>query len=117
MFKKKVGCVITNSDNRIIATGYNGRSAGLKHCEKICDSCTNNILYSVHAEVNAISNCESKQSIVNMYCTIAPCINCAKQIIKTNCKNFYFTDFYKSDAGIQLLRSHKIKVYKINCTL
>jgi dCMP deaminase len=30
--RRAVGCVLTNARNQVIATGYNGRAAGLPHC-------------------------------------------------------------------------------------
>ena len=30
-----VGCVLVNSDNRIVSTGYNGAISGNPHCDEV----------------------------------------------------------------------------------
>ena len=92
---KQVGCVITNSRNEIIATGYNGAPRGWYHCidTRIClaekfgskDFCP-----SAHAEQNALLQCRVPEQIHTIYTTLSPCINCIRIINNTPCKRIVF---------------------------
>ena len=92
---KKVGCVITNRKNEIIATGYNGAPRGKIHCidTGIClvdklgskDNCP-----SAHAEQNALLQCRVPEQIHTIYTTLSPCVNCIRIINNTSCKRIVF---------------------------
>ena len=92
---KKVGCVITNSRNEIIATGYNGAPRGKIHCidMNVCfvdklgskDNCP-----SAHAEQNALLQCRVPEQIHTIYTTLSPCVNCIRIINNTPCKRIVF---------------------------
>ena len=69
----------------------------------------------VHAEANAIIFA-SKYGIdtngCTMYVTTAPCERCATLIYGAGFKEVVYSDVYKSDAGLKLLRRKGIKVRK-----
>lgn len=51
-----VGAVIVSTDNRILATGYNGSPPGESHCDNVgCLVVDNHCQRTLHAEVNAIA--------------------------------------------------------------
>ena len=51
-----VGAVISTSDFRLVATGYNGSPAGEPECIDIgCDIVDNHCIRTIHAEQNAIA--------------------------------------------------------------
>lgn len=110
--RAQVGCVITQ-DNRIVATGYNG-SMGNKNCSLECDidmKCKD----AVHAEVNAIAFAAKhgiKLSESVLYCTHAPCYECAKLVIQTGIFKVVFNSIYETDngMGIKILRNNGIIV-------
>jgi dCMP deaminase len=97
---KQVGCVITNSDNVIIATGYNGAPRGVIHCtdkgycvkEKFDDpyECP-----SAHAEQNALLQCRVPEQIYTVYVTLSPCISCIRIIMNTPCSRIVFQNEHK----------------------
>ena len=67
----------------------------------------------LHAESNAITKlAKSTQSSVGstMYITISPCIECAKLIIQSEISRVVYGDFYRSDAGLKLLKKAGIIV-------
>ena len=108
----KVGCIIVK-DDRIISIGYNGMpSGGSNVCEE--DGHTKPEVF--HAETNAISklakSTESGQGAY-MFCTFAPCVDCAKLILQSGIKEFHFEHRYKSGAGLDLLEKYSdIKIVK-----
>lgn len=92
---KQVGCVIINSKNEIIATGYNGAPRGEVHCLDleycIKDKFNNtNQCPSAHAEQNALLQCRVPEQIHTIYTTLSPCISCIRIIMNTPCKRIVF---------------------------
>lgn len=112
--KLQVGCLIVK-DGSIISDGYNGTPRGFDNqCE---DTDYFNQLITrqevLHAESNAITKlAKSTQSSVGstMYVTTAPCIECAKLIIQSDITRVIYSDFYRSNAGINLLKKANVKV-------
>ena len=108
----KVGCIIVK-DDRIISIGYNGMpSGGSNVCEK--DGKTKPEV--LHAEANAITklakSTESGQDSY-MFCTAAPCVDCAKLIVQSGIKEFHFEHRYKNNAGLDLIEKYSnIKIVK-----
>ena len=114
--RRQVGCVIVNSHNHIIATGYNGVPSKMAHCtDTPCggqnhksgeglDSCM-----ATHAEQNALLQCPDIHQIDTIYVTTAPCNTCAKLIANTSCKTLIYKSGYLND-GLDLLRSLGIRV-------
>lgn len=110
--RKKVGAVIT-LDNRIISTGYNGPLPSDDACSALfCDknkSCTK----SIHAEMNAISFAARKGLKLegaSLYCTTAPCKNCAVAIIQAGLQRVHYCQEYTDNTGIELLKKSSIFV-------
>lgn len=55
--RNKVGCVIVNSEGRIVSTGFNGTPSGVDNCCERDDDTTHD--YVIHAELNAIFQCDN----------------------------------------------------------
>ena len=103
--RRKVGAVIVR-DHYILATGYNGTPKGLPNCDEGgCPRCAGNAPSGTslteclcsHAEENAIVQAAYHGTAIvggEIYCTITPCIHCAKMIINAGlvrvvCSNWY----------------------------
>lgn len=111
---KQVGCVITNSMNKVIATGYNGAPRGVKHCIDygICwkDEYHNpSRCPSAHAEQNALIQCNDVEDIYTIYCTLSPCIVCVRMIMNTSCKRIVFLREHKHPEPKELWKGEWIK--------
>ena len=69
----------------------------------------------LHSETNAIAkvsaSTESSEG-ATMFCTHAPCINCAKLIYQSGINNLYYRDTYRDSAGIKFLESSGVLVTK-----
>lgn len=106
--RRHVGCVLTNEKGHILATGFNGVSAGMLHCREVpgarcpganaksgegLDEC-----YAIHAETNALLQCPDVWSIDTAYCTSLPCIHCLKLLLNTSCKRIVYMEGYPNPA-------------------
>lgn len=77
----KVGAVIVSPDKRLFTVGYNGFPTGIYDGYSMM-STERKLELTVHAEVNAIVNARRDLTGWSMYCTKAPCLDCAKAIIQ-----------------------------------
>ena len=134
----QVGAVVVK-DNRIISIGYNGMPSGwTNECEhteyvgsdeqipspdemiKMGFTGTENGWYRlrtkdevIHAEANAISKLARDGESGNgsaMFCTHAPCIQCAKIIYGAGVKKFYYRNTYRDNSGLNFLEKCGIAV-------
>lgn len=99
--RRRVGCVLVNDMNHVVATGYNGVAAGQPHCiEKNCPGAQApsgqglDMCEAIHAEANALLQCGNVYDISAAYCTTAPCVHCVKLLMNTGCMNIYFKEDY-----------------------
>lgn len=69
----------------------------------------------LHAETNAISKLakgtESGDNAV-IFCTHAPCIDCAKLIYQSGINSVFYRTQYRSDDGINFLNKSGVNVHK-----
>lgn len=81
----QVGCVIVDRDQRVLAVGYNGLPAGVKHTETRVTR-PEKYKWMVHADLNAILSAgRNGVSLIGatMYLPGWPCNECAKAIIQS----------------------------------
>lgn len=93
--KKKVGAVlISQNDNRIISTGYNGLPAGIN--DNI-DWDNRELVHSmiIHAEMNCILYSNNKFENSILYCTLSPCKDCIKIIAAAKINKVIYLKEYR----------------------
>ena len=111
--RRKIGALIVK-DKMIISDGYNGTPTGFENfCE---DDKGYTKWYVLHAEANAITklakSTESGEGAY-MFCTYAPCVDCAKLILQSGIREFHYEHRYKSSDGLDLLEQYSdIKIFK-----
>ena len=70
----------------------------------------------IHAEMNAISKVaqsnESCQDAI-MFCTLSPCIECAKMILQSGIGAVYYDEEYKNTNGIEMLEESGLTVHRV----
>ena len=112
--RRQVGALIVKNQ-RIISDGYNGTPAGF---ENICED-ENNVTkpYVLHAEANAITKIARSNNSsegATLYVTASPCIECAKLIIQAGIKRVVYSEKYRLEDGLELLRKANVEVEYIN---
>lgn len=110
--RRQVGALMVK-DKMIISDGYNGTPSGF---ENICEEDGHTKPYVLHAEANAITKIAktgNSSAGATMYITASPCIECAKLIIQAGITRVVYSEDYRIDDGIELLRRAGVKVEKV----
>ena len=112
--RRQVGALIVKNQ-RIISDGYNGTPSGF---ENVCED-TNNVTkpYVLHAEANAITKIARSNNSsdgATLYVTASPCIECAKLIIQAGIKRVVYSEKYRLEDGLDLLKRAGIEVVYVN---
>lgn len=133
--RHKVGAIIVKN-GMIISDGYNGTPNGFENeCETVepcdhscialfdkkCDICKEHKLvtkpYVLHAEANAIlklaKNGGTGTDGATLYTTLSPCFECSKLIIQSGIKEVVYSEKYRDESGLELLKRAGIKVKQI----
>lgn len=119
--RRKVGAVLVK-DKRILATGYNGAPAGMKHCEEV--GCLREKLHvpsgerhelcrGLHAEQNAIIQAARQGTEIvgsTLYCTTAPCSLCAKMLINAGVVRVMYEGNYPDERAMEFFQEAGVKV-------
>lgn len=91
------GCVITDSNNRIVGVGYNGFPKGLDD-KKLPTSRPEKYFWMTHAERNALANCIIRPENGTAYVTGQCCNDCIIALWQEGVK----TVIMANDHGTQL---------------
>lgn len=123
---RQVGAVIA-LDKRILTTGYNGASSGIKSCKErgVClrreqnipSGTRHEVCYATHAEQNAIIQAARMGLSVNgatLYCTHQPCVICAKMIINSGIKRIVYREGYPDEFSLQLLNEAGVSIERFS---
>lgn len=112
--RRQVGALLVK-DKMIISDGYNGTPAGF---ENICEDEENRTKpYVLHAEANAITKVAKSNNSsdgATLYVTSSPCIECSKLIIQAGIKRVVFTENYRLEDGINLLKRANIEIVQVD---
>jgi dCMP deaminase len=112
--RRQVGALIIK-DQMIISDGYNGTPSGF---ENICEDENDKTKpYVLHAEANAITKVAKSGNSSNgatLYVTSSPCLECSKLIIQAGIKRVVFTESYRLEDGINLLKRANIEIKQVD---
>lgn len=108
--RRKVGALLVK-DKMIISDGYNGTPSGFENNCEDEDQLTKP--YVLHAEANAITKVARSNNSsegATLYVTSSPCIECAKLIIQSGIKRVVYSEKYRLEDGITLLKRANIQI-------
>lgn len=116
--RRAVGAIITDIYGHVLSMGYNGVPSGIDHCIDVpCagrhgkpGESAHDLCLAVHAEANAILQCQRLDLASVMYCSCSPCFNCAKLIANTEIIRIVCLEEYNDDVGRELLNRVGINV-------
>ena len=112
--RRAVGAILVK-DKRILATGYNGAPAKLRHCKEVGCLRENSAVPSgerhelcrgLHAEQNVIIQAAFHGISIQgstLYCTNKPCAICTKMIINAGIRKIVYEEGYNDDLASQML--------------
>ena len=119
--RRQVAAVIVK-DRRIISTGYNGTPRGVRNCfEGGCRRCASAAPSGAalgecicsHAEENSITQAAYhgiQVRAATLYCTLSPCLQCARMIINAGICEVVYEDVYEfSQQTRALFRAAGVK--------
>jgi len=111
--RRQVGALLVR-EKMIISDGYNGTPSGFENdCE---DQDNRTKAYVLHAEANAITKVArsgNSSEGATLYVTSSPCIECAKLIIQAGIARVVFSERYRVEDGINLLKRADIEVVQL----
>jgi dCMP deaminase len=122
--RRSVGAILVK-DKRILATGYNGAPAGLKHCEEVGCLRENSSIPSgqrhelcrgLHAEQNVIIQAAYHGISIKgatLYCTNKPCVICSKMLINAGIQKIYYEEGYDDALSDQMFAEAGVEVARL----
>jgi len=69
----------------------------------------------IHAEQNCLGKAaQSTYSTTGatMFCTLQPCMDCAKSILQSGITTVYYRDVYRDDSGVKFLEKGNVNVIR-----
>jgi dCMP deaminase len=114
----KVGAIIVKNDC-IVSFGYNGTPSGWdNNCEDEVGTPAQLVTKPevLHAEMNALMKlAKSTMSSEDgtMFCTHAPCLDCAKGIYQAGISSVYYINEYRSNKGINFLKKSGVEICQV----
>lgn len=104
-----VGCILVNSQDSIIATGYVGSMRKAQHCTDVgCLINNGGCVRTVHAEMNAIANAARNGTSTfdcTVYTTLSPCRACMMNLVNAGAKRFVYAQMYRLHDHLNELES------------
>jgi dCMP deaminase len=114
--RRRVGCVLVDWQNHVLATGYNGVAKGLPHCidhpcpgAGLASGTGLNMCEALHAEENALIQLRNPEQLVTVYTTASPCILCTRRLLNTGCTRIVFDELYPHPEAEKLWTSQNRK--------
>lgn len=112
--RRKVGCILVDMYGHILSTGYNGPPRNFEDC--LTHPCEGSKAESgtdlhkcnaVHAEANALLQCQDVNKITTAYVTTSPCIECTKMLLNTTCYEIIYAEEYPHENAKEMWLKQK----------
>lgn len=117
--RRQVACLIVDAKGILAATGYNGVSSGVAHCdERPCPGSPilggpREACHATHAELNAVLQAAHSRLVPRTaYCSLTPCKPCAQALLGAGVKEVVAAALYAYDeTGLVLLNGAGVDVW------
>jgi dCMP deaminase len=115
--RRQVGCILVDSENRILSTGYNGVPRHQSHCinpDTRCDGFADqpgntSRCLAIHAEQNALMQCLDLDRVSVVYCSASPCLVCTRLLLNLrHLRRIVFVDLYPDEVALHLWKPREI---------
>lgn len=115
----RVGCVITDTRNRVVSLGYNGPPHGVEDSDMTRDE---KLRRTIHAEANALLHAKQDLEGCTAYVTHPPCAQCTAKLIQSGIKTVYYfegrDDFVSRwkddlDSSEAMMKEANVTFYKV----
>lgn len=117
--RRQVGAILVDEKGRVLSTGYNGPPRNVPHCsdDVPCPGAYDEPgdtrrCMAVHAEINAIVQCARLDLAHTLYCSNAPCFECAKVVANTPIRQVIVLGDYADIRGVEVLSMAGILVWR-----
>lgn len=122
--RRAVGAVLVK-EHRVLATGYNGAPAKIRHCAEVgCLRESMNIesgqrhelCRGIHAEQNAVIQAAYHGVAIrgaSLYCTNLPCAICTKMLINAGLTEICYQEGYADELSAALLEEAGIRLRQV----
>jgi dCMP deaminase len=122
--RAKIGCLIVREEKILVKTcnevfpqnNYCQQNGCLRDKLKLGLGQFAERCRSIHAEAKAVSEAARKGVSLEeatAFTTCAPCINCAKLLVKAGIKEVYYIDKHGDSAGLKILEISSVKAERV----
>ena len=109
----KVGAVIVNRFNEVLATGYNGLKSGERLNPHL--SRDEKRKHMIHAEQNALRFVKNVDKPHTVYISLSPCLACAQAIMANNIKRVIYAKEYERDVSFKgIFDIYGVEYYQVS---
>ncbi len=110
----KVGTLVYKNDS-VISLGVNGMPPGweTEECEDANGKTKPECRHSEDAALQKLWNSTETADGASMFISHSPCRLCSIKILTAGIKEVYYRHEYRDTFGIDYLKEHGVKVYKI----
>ena len=88
----KMGCVIVDSNKRVVSLGYNGLVQGADESKMTLKDRPMKYHFVIHSEMNALLFAESNLAGCTIYNKTATCDNCLKHCLQAGIRRFVYEE-------------------------
>ena len=119
--RRQVGCVLVDSKQHIVSTGYNGVPSGFTHCVDVqCEGASLpsgtglDLCEAIHSEVNAFLQLRSDDELT-AYMTVTPCYTCSKMFANSSVTRIVASEEYVHERSREILSKAGITITILEC--
>lgn len=109
---RKVGAAALDSDNRVIATAYNGLAPGFDAPEGFWDDREGRQKFMLHAEVNLCSLFKRGEAKL-VATTTMPCTACMQTLCAYGIEEIYYREIYRESDAPEIAKIYGIRLEQI----